>query len=52
MVGRNPEVSCALLDHGQHRGQNAADRADFLTIRIFRRGHGEKMPEQFIGAVD
>ncbi len=52
MVGSNSEVSRIPLDHGQHRREHTAHRANLLTIHIFRRGHRKKMPEQFISPVD
>src|ERR1039457_2701467 len=52
MVGCNPDVSCATLNHGYNGRQDTTHCTDFLTVRIFRGGHGEKMPEQFVGSVN
>ena len=52
MIGGHAQVGCALLDHGQDGGQDAAHCADFLAIHIRRSGHGEKVPEQFIRPIN
>src|SRR5713226_2910879 len=52
MIGRNSDVSCATLDHGQNGSQNSTDGADFPPIHILCGGHGIKVPEQFIRPVN
>ncbi len=52
MIGCNPKVSCAALDHGQNGGQDTTYCTDLLTIHIRCSGHGEKVPEQFICSVN
>ena len=32
--------------------KDAAHRADFLATRVFCRGHGKKVPEEFVSTVD
>ena len=52
MIGCNPNVGCTSLDHGQNGSQDATYGADFLAVHICGSGHGEKVPEQFIGPVN
>src|SRR5579864_1544069 len=52
MIGRNPDMSCSTLDHGQHGSQYSTDGADFPPIHIGGGGHGIKVPEQFISPVN
>src|SRR5207302_716554 len=52
MVGCNSDMGCALLDHRQNGSHHSMDGPDFLAAGIQRRRHGEKVPEQFEGAVD
>jgi hypothetical protein len=52
MVRGNAKMSCALFKHRQNGGKHAAHRANFLSARVSGRGHGKKVPEQFVCAVD
>jgi hypothetical protein len=52
MIGGNANVSGTALDHRHHRGQDTTHCADFLAVRIRHRGHGEEVPEQFVGTVN
>jgi len=52
VIGRNPDVGCTFFDHTEQRGKHAANRGDFLTIVIARRGQRVVVSEQFVGAVD
>ena len=52
MISCNPDVGCTVLDHGQNGGEDTTYSADLLAAHICGSGHGEKMPEQFIGAVN
>jgi hypothetical protein len=52
MVGCNPDVGCSAFDHSQNGGQDAAYRANFLAVYVFRSGHGEEVPEQFIRPIN
>ena len=52
MIGRNPDVGCASLDHTEHGGEDAANRSDFPTILVAGGGQRIVVPEQFVGAVD
>ncbi len=52
MIGGNPKISCAALNHGQNGGQDTADRSDFLAVHVRSRGYGVKVAEQFVGSVN
>jgi hypothetical protein len=52
MIGCNPNVSCAAFDHGQNGIEDTTYSTDFLAVPICRRGHGEKVPEQFVCPVN
>jgi hypothetical protein len=48
MIGRDSDVSCSELDHGQDGSQDSTYCANFLTDRICSEGHGEIVAEQFV----
>ncbi len=45
MVGGDADVGDAITHHGEHRGEHAADRADFPALCVAGLGHGEVMAE-------
>ena len=52
MIGGDPDVSRALLDHGQDGPDHTAHRADLAPRGVDRGGHGVEVAEQFVGTVD
>jgi hypothetical protein len=52
VVGCDPEVSGAALNHRQNGGHDTADGADFLTASVRGGGHSIEVAEQFVGSVD
>jgi len=52
MVGRHSHVSGAVLEHSQKRVYHATKGADFEPLGVLYLGHGEVVPEEFVGAVD
>src|SRR5579862_5019912 len=52
MIGGNPEMSGAALDHGQNGSQHTTDRADFLAVHVRSRGYGVEMAEQFVSSIN
>jgi hypothetical protein len=45
-------MTSAFFDHRQNRNEDTTHRTDFLAASILCRGHGKKVPEQFIRAVN
>src|SRR3984957_7939138 len=52
MIGCDPKMGRAPIDHRPKGGQHTAHGADLMSAHIGRRRHGEKVPEQFVGPVD
>ena len=52
MIRRDSDVRRAVIDHSPDGLDDTADGADFLTSLVFQRRNGEKMPKQFVRAVD
>src|SRR6185437_835863 len=52
MIGRNSNMGCALLNHGQDRGEHAARGSDLLPTRVLGRWQRKEMPKEFVGAVN
>src|SRR5262249_41366816 len=52
VIGCDAEVRRAAVDHRQHRGEDAAHRADLAPLRVARSRHGVEMTEQFVCPVD
>jgi hypothetical protein len=52
MIGRDSDVTCSTLDHGQSGSQDSTYCANFLTVRICSERHGKIVAEQFVGPVN
>jgi hypothetical protein len=52
MIGRDSDVSCSALDHGQDGSEDSTYCANFQAVRICSGGHGEIVAEQFVGPVN
>jgi hypothetical protein len=52
MVGGDPDVRRAAVDHAEHRPDHASDGANFAAAGIARRRQGVVVAEQLVGAVD
>src|SRR5689334_16500648 len=52
MIGGDTDVSCAALQHRQHRTEDATNGTDFLAFCVARRRHGKEVTKEFVGAVD
>ena len=52
VIGGDRDVSGALIDHPEHRGNNAANRGNLTPVFIACGWQRVIMPEQLVGAVN